>query len=420
VIVNWNTLHQTVDGFGASATGYASGFTPQQADQFFSVETGLGLSLLRIRPIADKQDLDCGCVANITPHHCVKGLSSQIESGDLKVAQTATSRGVRLFATPWSPPAEMKSSGKYCAAGSMKGDPANYSKYAGQLADFLSLLRENAVSLDAISVQNEPDLDNDRYDTCRWTGKEIHDFIPFLSKAISGAGFESVKIATPEQSTWAFDLASETMSDPSVADKIGLVLGHAYGSENPSGYPSVGGRHVWQTEVGDGERFDGSMANGLRWARSIHNYMTIGVNAWMYWSLACGETHFNHSNNMCLTDSNENLAKRAYVLGQYSKFIRPGWQRIGITNEGPLLVTAYRGPGKEFAIVAINAYRSPVRDQAFALNGVTSLHSSITPWVTSSSISLKAQPPLSLTANTAAFTYTIPAGSIVTFQGKGD
>jgi glucuronoarabinoxylan endo-1,4-beta-xylanase len=182
----------------------------------------------------------------------------------------------------------------------------------------------------------------------------------------------------------------------------------------------VGSRHVWQTEVGDGQRFDGSMQNGLRWARSIHNYMTIGANAWMYWSLDCGDKYFNHSNNMCLTGQDRALAKRAYVLGQYAKFVRPGWQRIGTTNDTPLLVTAYRGPGKEFAIVVVNTNGFPVRDQAFTLNGVASAHSALMPWLTSSSASLATQSPVSLSANGTSFTYTIPGNSVVTFRGKAD
>jgi len=314
----------------------------------------------------------------------------------------------------------MKSSGQYCSGGTMIGNAANYSTYARQLADSLVLLRNNGISLDALSVQNEPDTQNERYDTCGWTLKQIHDFIPVLSKAVNDEGFENVKIAAPEQSTWAFDMMSDAMNDPVVADRIGVVFGHAYGSENPSGLPSVGTRHVWQTEVGDGQRFDGGMENGLRWARSIHNYMTIGSNAWMYWSLDCGEKYFSHSNNMCLTGQNRSLAKRAYVLGQYAKFVRPGWQRIGVTNDTPLLVTSYRGPGKQFAIVVINLGRSAARDQVFALNGFTSVDSTVIPWLTSAPASLAPQSPLSLTANGTAFTFTIPENSVVTFQGKAD
>jgi glucuronoarabinoxylan endo-1,4-beta-xylanase len=420
VTINWNTHHQTIDGFGASATGYAFGFTPQQANQFFNAEGGLGLSLVRLRVIPDTKDADCDCVANSEPNQCVHGSTSQILSGDLQVAQEAAARGARLIASPWSPPGEMKSSGKYCSAGSMLGTPDNYAKYADDLADFLVLLRGKSLSVDALSIQNEPDMENEQYDTCRWTGKQIHDFIPVLSHAISKSG-QAVKIAAPEQSSWAFDAMIETLNDPPVDDKVGLVLGHAYGSENPSGIPAVDARHVWQTEVGDSQPFDGSMQNGLRWARSIHNYMTIGANAWMYWSLSCGERHFNGVNNMCLTGKDGKLAKRAYVLGQYAKFIRPGWQRIGVTNDGPLLVTAYRGPGNEFAIVTINPDSSPVKDQKFELPGVTASRSTVTPWITSTSLSLAAAPTLSLApGDAAAFTYTIPASSVVTFKGKAD
>jgi glucuronoarabinoxylan endo-1,4-beta-xylanase len=420
VVVNWNTTHQVIDGFGASATGYADGFTPQQADQFFNPETGLGLSLLRIRPIADTLDTDCGCVANSEPHRCVQGLKSQIVSGDLLVAESASARGARLFATPWSPPAYMKTSGTYCSGGSIKGDPADYSKYAGQLANFVSLLGDHKLSIEALSVQNEPDIENEYYDTCRWNARQIHDFIPYLSKALADSGYGNIRIATPEQSSWAFDLMNESMSDPAVASRIGLVLGHAYETETPSGLPSVGERHVWETEVGDSRPFDGGISDGLRWARSIHNYMTIGANAWMYWSLACGKTHFNHANNMCLTGPEERLAKRAYVLGQFAKFIRPGWQRLGVLNKGGLLVTAYKGSERKFAIVVINMESADIQKQSFFLKGVTSARSRIIPWLTSASASLEAQPALALDSNGSTFAYTIPGKSVVTFQGQGD
>jgi len=420
VTVNWNVTHQTIDGFGASATGYVSGLSPRQIDQFFDPDRGLGLSLLRIHVIADIKDADCDCVANSAPARCARGSDSQIVSGDLEVAQSASSRGVRLIAAPWSPPAEMKSSGKFCSDGLMNGGTENYARYAGQLVDFLSFLKQKGISIDAISVQNEPDEQNSSYDTAKWTGKQIHDFVPILSQAMSKANLEEVKIAAPEQEAWKFDLMDDSMSDPDVVDKIGIVFGHAYTSENPSGLPSVGTRHIWQTEVSDFTTFDGSIADGLRWGSSIHNYMLAGVNAWMYWNIDCATAKFNHGNNMCLTDSDENLAKRAYVLGQFAKFVRPGWQRIDVTYNGPLLVTAFKGPKGDFAIVAINKGRLPIFNQSFRIDGTTSRHSEVLPWVTTSSQSLAAQQPLEPDSNGSAFTYTIPGRSVVTFQGKGD
>jgi O-glycosyl hydrolase len=53
------------------------------------------------------------------------------------------------------------------------------------------------------------------------------------------------------------------------------------------------------------------------------------VNSWQYWLLsAIG----GYTDNEGLTDSRGNLAKRAYTLGNFSKFVRPGWTVVGVTN----------------------------------------------------------------------------------------
>ena len=421
ITINWNITRQTIDGFGATVTGYSDAFSAATADRFFDPQTGLGLSLLRIRVIPDTVPADCDCVSNSTPHQCVAGSDSQILAGDLKIAQEAAARGVTLFAAAWSPPAAMKSSGKYCAGGSLISRAANYATYAADLASFPALLGAYGVSIVALSIQNEPDINNDTYDTCIWTSQQIHDFIPYLSKALSTTGFGNIRIAIPEEGSWSFELMSKAMEDPVVASEVGLILGHAYRAERPTGMPSVDGRHVWQSEVSGMDAYNGSMKDAIMWAQYIHNYMSLGANAWMFWSLDCGPRYYNQNVNGCLTDQRGEFAKRAYVLGQYAKFIRPGWRRVDVTNRSSLLVTAYKGPQKEFAIVAVNKSRfRAVRDQQFVLDGARSLRSQVTPWLTSTSASLAPQPAVSLTSDGSIITYTIPANAVVTLQGHGD
>ena len=420
ITVEWNSPRQVIDGFGGSVTGYSEAFSSARADRFFSAQTGLGLSLLRIRPIAETLPEDCGCVSNSDPHHCFVGTHSQILTGDLQIAQAAAQRGVTLLAAPWSPPAAMKSSGKYCSSGAMIGNSSNYANYAADLSDFQKLLQAHGLSIVALSIQNEPDIKNDSYDTCTWTDQQIHDFVPYLSDALSSAGFSNIKIALPEQSTWTFDLANKSLRDPATAAKVGIVFGHAYASANPKTLPSVETRHVWQTEVSGPEAYNGSMKDALMWAEYIHNYMSIGANAWMYWSLDCGPRAFNSDNNMCLTNHKGDFAKRAYALGQFAKFVRPGWQRINVTNNDSLLVTAYEGPHNEFAIVAINKSRWVARNQSFTFDGAPGKVSKVTPWITSASASLAAQPALPIDSTGTAFSYTIPPESVVTFQGRVD
>jgi glucuronoarabinoxylan endo-1,4-beta-xylanase len=420
VTVEWNATRQRIDGFGASATGYTGTFTQRQADAFFDPATGLGLSILRIRAIPTTIRADCECVANSGPVSCVVGSDSQIVSGDLQVAQLAAARGVQIVASPWSPPAAMKSSKTYCSGGVMLGNEANYTSYAKHLSSFPTLLNSKGVSIVALSIQNEPDLQNSEYDTCMWTAEQIHDFIPYLSNALSAAGLGSLKIAIPEESTWTFDRLRPVLQDPETAKHVGLVMGHAYRVETPRGISLAGDLHVWQTEVSDFGNYDGSMTDAMTWAQYIHNYLSVGVNAWMYWSVDCGFGYFNHDNNMCLTDQHGHLAKRAYVLGQFAKFIRTGWYRVDVSNSGPLLVSAFKGPGKEFAMVAINRSIWSIRGQEFVLRGLTSERSGITPWITSSTKSLSVQRTVSTGAGGDTFTYNIPGESVVTFYGHAD
>lgn len=422
ITVKLNSPEQTIDGFGASATGYAGSFSADQADRYFSRNDGLGLSLLRLEIIPGHLAEDCGCVANNASAKCVLGTKTQIVAGDLQIAELAATRGARVIAVPWSPPAEMKTSGKFCSSGNMIGNSNNYAAYAETLASFPGLVKAHGISLDALSVQNEPDVANQEYDTCVWNGEQMHDFIPYLAGALKNVGEGDVKIGMPEESEWTFEKMNATMSDPAVAADVGLIFGHAYAvrQRDIPGVPSVGSRHVWQTEVSSPYSYNGSMKDALYWGQSLHKYLSQGANAWMYWNLDCGTTYYNHDNNMCLTDQNSHLAKRAYVLGQYAKFIRPGWKRVDVTNRGALLVTAYKGPDKAFAIVAINTRRWAARNQRFILDGITAQRTQVVPWMTSSSVSLSPQAPISATSGGRVIAYTIPARSVVTFQITGD
>jgi len=420
ITIRWDSTRQTIDGFGASATGYTGRFSPTQADKYFSESAELGLSLLRIHAIADTLHPDCECVANNTPASCVLGSRSQIVDGDLQVAQLAVARGARLIAAPWSPPAAMKTSGKYCSGGEMIASRGNLRKYAADLTDFVSVLNAHGLPLFALSVQNEPDIVNSDYDTCLWKSREIHDFLPYLAAALKSSGYGSVKIGIPEESTWKFDLAKAATDDSSVSAHVGILLGHAYGGGSSPLIPSIGDLHVWQTEVGNPGKFDGGMGDAIAWAESIHDFMTAGANAWLYWNLDCAPAYFNHDNNMCLTDRNSVLAKRAFVLAHYARFVRPGWNRVAVENSGPLLVSAYKGPGGRFAIVVINESASTSRAQTFVLEGLPSPGWKITPWLTTSEVSLAPQPDVPMTPGATAVSYEVPARSVVTLYGTHD
>ena len=106
--------------------------------------------------------------------------------------------------------------------------------------------------------------------------------------------------------------------------------------------------------------------------------------------------------------------RRGYVMGQFSRFVRPGDLRVDVTtNTGPLSISAFKDPASgRFAVVTVNN-TTFAETQTISLSGIAV--SSVTPWITSASQSLQQQSAVNV--SNGSFTFEIPAQSVVTFAG---
>ena len=402
--INWADVRQSIDGFGGSSADFLSSLTPAQADFFFT-NSGIGLSILRTQIIPDRAT----CNAEFHEGGCSNS-NGQILNGELGSAQLAVARGAIVFSTPWSPPGAYKNNGSFRHGGRLLS--SHYSDWAKEIAAYVPMMANHGVPIYAVSVQNEPNLTTD-YGSCTYTTQEIHDFVPYLYSALQSVGAGSTKIIIAEESSWTIDLTSSAMADPKVAPEVGIIAAHGYGGEIQA--YGTGKARLWQTEdSSQSSTYDGSMTDGMTWAVKIHDYLAVAnVNAWVWWFLTDMPRQGEGRDNAALTDINGNIPKRAYVTGQWSKFVRPGWSRIGVNYPGPLRITAFKDPeGHSFAIVAVNPSSRAVR-QTFSLDGFSA--NSVTPWITSARFSLSAQP--GVLVGDRHFTYTLPPSSVVTFSG---
>jgi glucuronoarabinoxylan endo-1,4-beta-xylanase len=419
-VVDWNTVHQRIDGFGASSAFTGAGLTAAQCDMFFSTNTGIGLSLLRnhIVPAGSTS-------ATATP--------SSYETG---IMQQAQARGAKVWSTPWTPAAGLKSTNdiydsNFATDGGLNGgsylgsgNNATNLTYASQLANYVySMSNTYGINIYAISVQNEPDANVTSYEACQWTGPQIHDFTTNLYNALVAKGVGSTKIIIPESESWSGDtgLYTPTLNDPNTAAVVGIIADHNYDGIDmehgattiPAAIPS-NGKALWETEVSTGGAFDGSITDAMYWATRIHLFLTSAqANAWHYWWLIS-----QVPGNYGLTDTNGTPALRMFVLGNYSRFVRPGYYRMGVTNTTSALISAYQETNSgTFVIVAINTNASTAISQTFALINRNIASATVTPWITSSTLySTNSQSPVAVSGS--SFTYTLPAMSVVTFVGQ--
>jgi glucuronoarabinoxylan endo-1,4-beta-xylanase len=297
---------------------------------------------------------------------------------------------------------------------------SNNQAYANQLAGYVATMKSaQGINTYAISVQNEPDFTTTGYASCAWTAQQFHDFVPYLYNALIASNVASTKIMLPESEHWQSDtnLYSIAMNDSNVAADVSIIADHNYDGVNfqtgDTGVPAalpVYGKAMWETEVSTGDAYDGSITNAMYWAGRIHLFMTAAqANAWHYWWLISINT-----DNEGLTDTSGNPAKRMYVLGNYSRFVRPNYVRIDATNSTDALISAYKSTSGNFAIVAINSDNTNL-NQTFTLTNCTAI-GSVTPWITSGTLSLSNQAPIPV--SNSSFTYTLPAMSVVTFVGQ--
>ncbi|KAK9773109.1 hypothetical protein AB5N19_05815 [Seiridium cardinale] len=106
-------------------------------------------------------------------------------------------------------------------------------------------------------------------------------------------------------------------------------------------------RHpVWQTEAADlngawtaAWYTSGGAGGGMTWANNIHTAMVnANCSAHLYWTgVQGGDT----SSKLVRIDGNNVIAsKRLWAFGQWSRFVRPGAMRLGVSGSKPGLKTS--------------------------------------------------------------------------------
>ena len=379
--VNWNDVRQRIDGFGGGVVflnpGSLDPVTDANMDTLYGTANAsqLGLTLLRVR---------------IDP---MTNWSNALLDG-----QKAVVRGAQVLATPWTPPPGMKDNTNI-VEGSLL--PSQYANYASYLNGFAAYMATNGAPLAAVSLQNEPDV-TVTYESADWTPAQFQTFCHNNASAITNA-----PVMMPESFFYDFSMSDPTLNDPVAAANVTYIGGHLYNPAVIQDYANAHnkGKRTWMTEFLVNDQ---TIGTAIDTAKQVHDCLTIGnMSAYIWWK--------------CLGDANGLVnasgvpQKRGFVLAQFSRFVRPGQVRIGTTYDASAAVTAYKDPvSGSLAIVTINTNLNTDVNETFVLTNVTL--TTVTPWITSGSLSLGVQPPV--TVSNASFVYTLPAQSVVTFVGQ--
>ena len=133
---------------------------------------------------------------------------------------------------------------------------------------------------------------------------------------------------------------------------VALIASHTYFANDPAGLRKLATdlhKPAWVSEYGDG---DGS---GMTMARRIRDDITgARVQAWVYWQFVDVGKGWGFLDNRMdgSGDTSYNFHKKFYVMGQFSEYVRPGFQILEVDDGNSL--AAYDPANQQLIIVAVN------------------------------------------------------------------
>ena len=292
----------------------------------------------------------------------------------IKRALAKAGEDIIFYASPWSPPAFMKSNGDMLQGGKLL--PEFYNSWALYYAKFIEAYEKEGIPVWGITIQNEP-MAVQRWESCIYTAEEERDFLKnHLGPVLEREGYGDKKIVVWDHNRDLINQRANVIFEDPEASKYAWGIGFHWYENWAGGEPMFENlqkvkeafpeKELLFTE-GCNERFDSSKyeywPNAERYGRSMINDFNAGTVGWTDWNILLNqEGGPNHVGNLCFEPVHADLnsgdliyTPSYYYIGHFSKFIRPGAKRLStVSSRSHLLSTSFINPDQSVATVVMN------------------------------------------------------------------
>ena len=376
-----STTYQTIEGFGAALTDSSAWLienelnATQQADLMdllFSPSSGIGINYLRLPMGASDftasgfytyNDLAGGQTdpsqAQFSIAHDQQYIIPQLQQA------LAINPDLKLMGSPWSAPAWMKTNGSLIG-GSLQTQ--YYGSYATYFQKFIESYAAEGLTIDAITLQNEPLFTPVNYPGMSMTSAQQADLIKNHVGPTFAAANIDTKIVLYDHNWDNTSYAIDALNDPNVKQYVAGTAFHGYAGD-VSAQSTVRNAHpdrgIYFTEISGGD-FAPNFSDNLVFG--IENIIIGNMRNWgetaLYWNLALNENNGPHiggcSNcrGVVTIDSNSGavtLNEEYYTIAHASKFVQPGAVRIDSRTINNIVETvAFENPDGSRVVIALN------------------------------------------------------------------
>lgn len=381
--LNTGKTYQEMDGFGAALTGSSAylinQMNPEQRstllNDLFNAETGAGMNYLRITigssdfsmdmyTYCDKEGIENFAIPEIDKRDLIPVLKEIL----------TINPNIKIMASPWSPPAWMKTSSSL-NGGKLK--PNQYDVFSTYFVKYVKAMAQEGIKIDALSIQNEAMFESLAHPSMLMEWQEqstiIRDYVgpKFRAEGIT------TKILLLDHNFDQYEYPINVLNDPQTRQYVAGTAFHGYAG-TPASIDDLVAAHpdkdIWFSEQSGGGWNTDLEADRMT---TMFHYMTDylipcvqrGSKNFVMWNLALntkdgpttpGGTFCENCRGVVTIQPDYSYTKELeyYLLGHFSKVCRTGAKRIDTNIAGRLpdnfSATAFLNPDGSKGIVLVN------------------------------------------------------------------
>jgi glucosylceramidase len=375
VFVNPDRKFQEMDGFGFTLTGGSAMLIDQlsakarkelQQHLFGNGEQDVSINFLRVSVGAS--DLD---------DHVFSYQES--EGGPFSLAEDEKhlipvlkdilkiQPKLKLMASPWSPPAWMKTNDN-SKGGSLK--PEYFEAYAQYLITYLQEMQKRGIDIEYLTIQNEPLHPGNNPSLLMYAYDQAKFIRENLGPALAKTNLKT-KLLVYDHNADRPDYPLTIYADTAAAKYVYGAAFHLYGGRTEAigdvkeAYPE---KAIFFTEQWIGA--PGNLKGDLVWhvETLMMDAVKNGCKTVLQWNLAADAKQEPHTPGGCtaclgaLTIDGQKISKNPayYIVAHASKIVPSGSVRIASNETMSLRTVAYQRPDGKIAILILNLAEQPI------------------------------------------------------------
>lgn len=376
IMIDVNKTFQTIEGFGGAFTDATavvfSQMSSEQKEEFikahFDPESGNGYSLCRTTIHSCDYSDEMYTYDDVEDDKELKHFSIEHDRKDrlplMQQALKAANGNIKIFASPWSPPAWMKTNNNMLYGGKLK--PEYYQTWADYFVKYVKAYEREGIPMWGLTVQNEA-LAVQVWESCIFTAEEEKNFVrDYLGPTLKKNELSKLKLMIWDHNRGIMYQRAQVAYNDHEASKYIWGMGfHWYVGDHydnvrivHDAFPDKG---LLYTEAGIG----GSWNDAFRLSKNIIMDINNWAQGYVYWNMLLNENggprhaggEFRGSNVVTFnTKTNELIySPTYYMFGHFSRFVKSGAKRIACTSSSDnFIATAVKNLDGKIAVIILN------------------------------------------------------------------